>query len=163
MKDMVFEPKGEYVVDTSVVYSSIAGYPEINSHMTPSELLAVRDICFEIISSLEPCFIAIDDENIIFKEYSEEVFDIYPNEYPTEWFNRMVASNRIRFMQVSPVNPEEISILKRRFRMPRPDCQFVFTASRTNKKILLHRDRHYENASGHIHKVYKVQQIHVLK
>lgn len=161
-----FDTKGEYVVDTSVIYSTIEAYPEEmadSSSMTHDELVDVRDRCFDIISSLEKSFIAIDDEGRIYKEYNNKVFLRYSNEYPTQWYIRMVECDRVKTKEVSSVDKTILSRVKRKYGLSPADCQFVFTSSRTNKRILLHRDSDYCNASGFINKHYKVKQIHVLK
>ncbi len=162
---MKIQKAREYVVDTSVVMSSAGKYPEETveeSAMSLDELEQARDKCFDVLLRLSNSIIAVDSEKMIFDEYDEQVFKKFPKEFPTQWYNRMLAADLIKEKDVS-AEKVHISFLKGQYDLSRTDCQFVFTAAETDMKDLIHRDQHYRNAAGYIRQHFDVEQYHILK
>ena len=155
----------EYVLDTSVLMSSILNYAELMRKQSPDseeDYDHIHEVCFIILSELNRASIALDTDKIIKGEYEEKVFGPFPNEFPSQWFVMMEKLGKIKPKKIT-INVKHKAQMKKYFGLSKVDCCLIHVAEETSSKQVLHRETGLLNAAGYARQHFGVKTVNVMK
>jgi hypothetical protein len=155
----------EYVLDTSVLKAAVLNYSAEMKKENPGSMEnydVIHEICFVVLSELIRANIALDTQNIIKNEYESEVLDLYPTDYPAQWYSMMERYGKVIPKDITIDNKRRAE-MRRFYGLSKVDCCLIHVAEYTSSKQVLHRDNGISNASGYAKKYFGVTPVNVMK